>query len=127
MNTEQLINNLDNVRGEARGIVDNIRAVRGDKHAALTMGFVHASTLTDVARVLKESSTLPEAVVERIGDVYLHSLTEVIRSFLTAADVDGDAIDAAINDASSVEGSVQSMARKAWEMAEAGKSYGGTE
>lgn len=127
MNTEQLIHNLGSVKQEARGIVDNIRAVRGDTHAALTMAFVHASTLTDVVRVLRDSSNLPPPVLEQVGEVYLHTMTEVIRSFLGAGKFESEAIDAAINDASAVEGSVQSMARKAWEMAEEGKSYGGTE
>lgn len=127
MNTEQLINNLDNVRGEARGIVDNIKAVKGEKHAALTMGLVHASSITDVFCILKQSSSMSDEVLERFGDIYLHHLHEMLRSLMRAGGLDEADINAAIQDAIVVEGSVQSMARTAWEMAEVGKSYGGTE
>lgn len=127
MKHEQLISNLGSVKAEVRGIVDNIRAVRGDKHAALTLAFLHASTLTDVAKILAQHSDFPDELLERLRDIYLHCLAEMIRSFTTVAGLTMDEVDAAITEANAVEGSAQSMAQTAWAMAENGRSYGGSD
>lgn len=127
MNNEQLMSNLSSVRQEVRGIVDNIRAIRGDKHAALTMAFLHASTLTDITRLLAASSDLPEEALERVRNIYLHCLSEAIRGFLSVSDMSSDQVGAAITEASSVENSLHSMSMTAWNMAEEGRSYGGSD
>lgn len=124
MNTEQLFKNLGHVKTEARGMLDNIRAVRGDKHALLTSGLLHSSTLTDVARMLVNASMLDEEVKERVKEVYLHCLSETVRCLVAAGGHAAEEIDSAIAEAMSVENTVGAMAQAAVTRAEEGKPYG---
>lgn len=124
MNTDQLFKNLGSVKSEAKGMLANIRAVRGETHALLTSGFLHSSTLTDIVRLLVSSSALDDEVKDRVTDIYLHCLTETVRCLVAAGGHTSEAVDSAISDASSVEGSVASMANAAVSMAQMGRPYG---
>lgn len=126
MNTEQLLTNLTHVRQETRSIMDNIRSVKGARHAELTSAFLQASTLVEIAALLARSSDLPDEVTMRIREVYLTCMSELIRSFLLAGRIQAKDIDEAIDEAKALEQNVQSMAKTAWSMAEDGRSYGGS-
>lgn len=125
MNTDQFVSNLTSVKEAARGIIENIEAVRGPKHAALTMSLVHSSMVTDVFCMLKQASRMSPDTLDMVSEVYLHHLHEMLRCLTSAGSISEKEVVEAIDEARSVENVVQSMARKALEMAEAGKSYGG--
>lgn len=127
MNQDHLSNNLGSVRREVRDIVENISAVRGERHAHLTMGFVHASMLSQLSRVMALAPGHDAELVRRCGEAFVNALAGTIREFTDAGGFSDQELVDAIQEAQSVEGSIDSMTSAALKMARAGKTYGAAE
>lgn len=125
MNHEQLKKNLNSVKDEAEALMENVRAVRGEKYAEVVRMLLNIGQMAQVVSgALGIVSDHDEDAARILGTAAEKLLTEIAISGGRISEFDESLWADAVNDSRRMNDNVETMLQTALSTAEQGKGFG---
>lgn len=122
---DQIIKNIESVRSEMHGVLQNIGRTKGAEYQGIVHSLVMASNCVDMFdMVISMSEDGPDEGVLKIRDLFLSSLFGSLHKAYTVSGVDEDLLCDAMNDARALSESAQHLASTAVRAGKEGRPFG---
>lgn len=124
--TEQTIQNLKAVREQMFSMLDNVKSVRGEKHACVVHALMNSSKCVEIFSVAIREMPHPEDVREAMLEAFLKGMHSILSSLQLAAGLSMDEMRTCIKDAEAFDGAMDKLLCSAVGTAMRGEGFGGT-
>lgn len=123
MKYEDVLNNLQAVRGQVDEVLENIQAVRGLKYRMVVSALMSTSNIVEMFAALESMVSLEDKAREQMREIFIRLVHNQVSCLIEAADVSQEDMQDAMDEAGRLSSSVQGMAGNAMRAANRGVKF----
>jgi hypothetical protein len=123
MKHQDVLNNLQAVRGQVDEVLENIEAVRGPKYRMVVSGLMSTGNIVEMFAALESMVTMEDRSRDRMREIFLRLVHNQVSCLVEAADVSQDEMQEAMAEAERLTTSLHGMASNALRAAHNGVKF----